>query len=193
MRTNVLEKARERGLEIEEKINNHFDELLKKEKRRIIGKELKSAARQFQRRRKQTEADVRKVIRDAKRWKSDIAKEERRRRKEVTDWKTEAQKWKRRPSDCGGTQRPAKGELRKTGGSQRVSGKHAIKVKVKKYVITPNGNYDPAYFLTITEDEVKTLINSETELRNVRMSLACEMARSDPKTGGKVSTIAHFG
>ena len=27
MRTNVLEKARERGLEIEGKINNHFDEL----------------------------------------------------------------------------------------------------------------------------------------------------------------------
>jgi hypothetical protein len=44
--------------------------------------------------------------------------------------------------------------------------KHAIKKKVKKYVITPNGNYDPAYFLTITEDEVKTLINSETEPRN---------------------------
>ena len=29
MRTNVLEKAQERGLKIEEKINNHFDELLK--------------------------------------------------------------------------------------------------------------------------------------------------------------------
>jgi hypothetical protein len=38
MRTNVLEKARERGLKIEEKINNHFDELLKKEKRKAIGK-----------------------------------------------------------------------------------------------------------------------------------------------------------
>jgi hypothetical protein len=71
--------------------------------------------------------------------------------------------------------------------------KHAIKKKVKKYVITPNGNYDPAYFLTITEDEVKTLIDSETEPRNVRMSLACEMVRSDPKTGEEVSTIAHFG
>ena len=71
--------------------------------------------------------------------------------------------------------------------------KHAIKKKVKKYVITPNGNYDPAYFLTITEDEVKTLINSETEPRNVRISLACEMVRSDPKTGEEVSTIAHFG
>jgi hypothetical protein len=56
MRTNVLEKARERGLKIEGKINNHFDELLKKEKRKVIGKEVKSAARQFQRRRKQTEA-----------------------------------------------------------------------------------------------------------------------------------------
>ena len=71
--------------------------------------------------------------------------------------------------------------------------KHAIKKKVKKYVITPNGNYDPSYFLTITEDEVKTLINSETEPRNVRMSLACEMVRSDPKTGEEVFTIAHFG
>jgi hypothetical protein len=38
MRTNVLEKARERGLEIEGKINNHFDELIRKEKRKIIGK-----------------------------------------------------------------------------------------------------------------------------------------------------------
>ena len=95
MRTNVLEKARERGLEIEEKINNHFDELLKKKKRRVIGKEVKTTARQFQRRRKQTEADARKAIRDTMRWKTDIAKEEKRRRKEVTDWKAEAQKWKK--------------------------------------------------------------------------------------------------
>jgi hypothetical protein len=82
MRTNVLEKARERGLEIEEKINNHFDELLKKEKRKAIGKEIKTVARQFQRRRKQTEANARKEIRDAKKWKRDITKEEKRRRKE---------------------------------------------------------------------------------------------------------------
>ena len=95
MRTNVLEKARERGLEIEEKINNHFDELLKKEKRKVIGKEVKLAARQFQRRRKQTEANARKEIRGAKRWKSDIVKEEKKRRKEVTDWKAEVQKWKK--------------------------------------------------------------------------------------------------
>ena len=70
--------------------------------------------------------------------------------------------------------------------------KHAIKKKVKKYVINPKGVYDPSYFLTITEDEVKTLINSETEPRNVRMSLACEMVRSDLKTGEEVSTTAHF-
>ena len=37
MRTDVLEKPRERGLKIEKKINNHFDELLKKEKRKILG------------------------------------------------------------------------------------------------------------------------------------------------------------
>jgi hypothetical protein len=30
MRTNVLKKAQESGLKIEAKINNHFDELLKK-------------------------------------------------------------------------------------------------------------------------------------------------------------------
>ena len=95
MRTNVLEKSRERGLKIEEKINNHFDELLRKEKRKIIGKEVTSAATQFQRRRKQTEANARKEIRDAKKWKRDINKEEKRRRKEVTDWKAEAQKWKK--------------------------------------------------------------------------------------------------
>ena len=95
MRTSVLEKARERGLKIDEKINSHFDELLKKEKRKIIGKEVKSAARQFQRRRKQTEANARKEIRDTKKWRTDIAKEEKRRRKEVTDWKPEAQKWKK--------------------------------------------------------------------------------------------------
>ena len=95
MRTNVLEKARERGLKIEEKINNHFDELLKKEKRKVIGKEVGSAARQFQRRRKQTETNARKEIRDTKKWRTDIAKEEKRRRKEVTDWKAEAQKWKK--------------------------------------------------------------------------------------------------
>ena len=95
MRANVLEKARERGLEIEGKINNHFDELLRKEKRKIVGKEVKSAARQFRKRRKQTENDAKREIRDAKKWKSDIAKEEKRRRKEVTDWKAEAQKWKK--------------------------------------------------------------------------------------------------
>ena len=71
--------------------------------------------------------------------------------------------------------------------------KHAFKKRVKKYVINPKGAYDPSYFLTITKYEVKTLINSETEPRNVRMSLACEMVRSDPKTGEEVSTIAHFG
>ena len=226
MRTNVLEMARERGLEIEGKINNHFDELLKKEKRKIIGKEVKSAARQFQRRRKQTEDDAKREIRDAKKWKSDIAKEEKRRRKEVTDWKAEAQKWKKETQrlrrNAKARERRAEENRRITEGKWRdkkkfgrlqlkvgdklskiwekpreilkpILAKHAIKGKVKKYVITPNGNYDPSYFLTITEDEVKTLINSETEPRNVRMSLACEMVRSDPKTGEEVSTIAHFG
>jgi hypothetical protein len=61
--------------------------------------------------------------------------------------------------------------------------KHAIKGKVKKYVINPKGANDPSYFLTITEDEVKTLIKSGTEPRKVRLSLACEMVRSDTKTG----------
>jgi hypothetical protein len=226
MRTNVLEKARERDLKIEGKINNHFDELLRKEKRKIIGKEVKSAARQFQRRRKQTEANTRKEIRDARKWKSDITKEEKRRRKEVTDWKAEAQKWKResqrlrrnarvRERRAEENRRIEEGKWkgkRKFGRLQLKVGdklskiwerpreilkpilaKHAIKKKVKKYVINPKGVYDPSYFLTITEDEVKTLINSETEPRNVRMSLACEMVRSDPKTGEEVSTIAHFG
>ncbi|CAB4035069.1 Hypothetical predicted protein [Paramuricea clavata] len=95
MRTNVLDMARERGLEIQGKINNHFNELLKKEKRKIVGKEVKSAARQFRRRRKQTEADVKKEIRDARRWRIDIAKEEKRRRKEVLYWKEEASRWKK--------------------------------------------------------------------------------------------------
>jgi hypothetical protein len=95
MRTNVLDKARERGLEIEGKINNHFDELIKKKKRKIVGKEVKSTARQFRKRRKQTEDEAKREIRDAKKWKTDIAKEEKRRRKEVTDWKAEAQKWKK--------------------------------------------------------------------------------------------------
>jgi hypothetical protein len=226
MRTNVLEMARTRGLEIEGKINNHFDELLKKEKRKIIGKEAKSAARQFRKRRKQTDVDAKREIRDVKKWKGDIAKEEKRRRKEVTDWKAEAQKWKKetqrlrrnaraRERRAEENRRIAEGKWRgkkkfaklqlKVGDKLRkiwekpreilepVLAKHAIKKKVKKYVITPNGNYDPSYFLTITEDEVKTLVNSETEPRNVRMSLACEMVRSDPKTGEEVSTIAHFG
>ncbi|CAB3999672.1 Hypothetical predicted protein, partial [Paramuricea clavata] len=226
MRANVLEKARERGLKIEGKINNHFNKLLKKEKRKAIGKEVKSAARQFQRRRRQTDANARKEIRDAKKWKSDIVKEEKRRRKEVTDWKAEAQKWKKETQRL---RRNAKAHERRAEENRRIAegkwkgkkkfatlqlkvgnklskiwkktskilkpilAKHAIKKKVKKYVITPNGNYDPSYFLTITEDEVKTLINSETEPRNVRMSLACKMVRSDPKTGEEVSTIAHFG
>ena len=216
MRSNVLEKARERGLKIKGKINNHFDELLKKEKRRITGKEVKSAARQFQRRRKQTEANARKEIRDTRKWRTDIAKEEKRRRKDVTDWNAEAQKWKKETQRL---RRNAKARERRAEKNRRIAegkwkgkkkfarlqlkvgdklskiwekpreilkpilAKHAIKKKVRKYVITPNGNYDPAYFLTITEDEVKTLINSETEPRNVRMSLACEMVRRDPKTG----------
>ena len=225
MRTNVLEKARERGLKIEEKINNHFDELLRKEKRKVIEKEVKSAARQFQRRRKQTEANARKVIRDTKKWKTDITKEEKRRRKEVTDWKAEAQKWKKESQRL---RRNAKARERRAEENRRIAGgrwkgkkkfarlqlkvgdklskiwekpreilkpiltKHALKKKVKKYVINPKGAYDPSYFLTITKDDVKTLINSETEPRNVRMSLACEMVRSDPKTGEEVSTTAHF-
>ena len=226
MRTNVLEKARERSLNIETKINNHFDELLKKEKRKAIGKEVKTVARQFQRRRKQIEADARKAIRDSKKWKSVITKEEKRRRKEVTDWKAEAQKWKKESQRL---RRNARARERRAEENRRIRkgkwkgkkkftrlqlkvgdklskiwerprevlkpilAKHAIKKKIKKYVINPEGAYDPSYFLTITEDEVKTLINSETEPRNVRMSLTCEMVRSDPKTGEEVSTIAHFG
>ena len=226
MRTNVLEKARERDLKIEEKINNHFDELLKKEKRKAIGREVKTVAGKFHRRRKKTEADAQKTIRDARKWKSDIAKEEKRRRKEITDWKAEAQKWKKesqrlrrnarvRERRAEENRRIAEGKWRvkrKFGRLQLKVGdklskiwerpreilkptlaKHAIKKKVKKYVINPKGAYDPSYFLTIMEDEVKTLINSETEPRNVRMSLACEMVRSDPKSGEEVSTIAQFG
>ena len=69
---------------------------------------------------------------------------------------------------------------------------HGNKKKEREYVINPNGAYDPAHFLTITEDKVTTLINSETEPRNVNMSLACEMVKNDPKTGEEVSTVAHF-
>jgi hypothetical protein len=128
MRTNVLEKARERGLE--EKINNHFDELLKKEKRKIIGKEVKSAARQFQIRRKQTEANARKEIRDTKKWRTDIAKEEKdggRKKKDggrkSLTGKPRHKSGKRRYSDYGVTKEPAKGERRRTVESQRVNGK----------------------------------------------------------------------
>ncbi|CAB4034320.1 Hypothetical predicted protein [Paramuricea clavata] len=220
MKTNVLKKARERGLKIEEKIKNHFDELLKKEKRKAIGKEVKTVARQFQRRRKQTEADARKAIKDTKKWKSDITKEEKRRRKEVTDWKAEAQKWKKESQrlrrNAWPRERRAEENRRIPEGKWKgkkkfarlqlklgdklskiwdrsreilkpILAKHAIKKKVKKYVINPKGAYDPSYFLTTTKDEVKT------EPRNVRMSLACEMVRSDPKTWEEVSTIAHFG
>jgi hypothetical protein len=70
--------------------------------------------------------------------------------------------------------------------------KRGIKKKVKKYVINPNGSYDPVHFLDITKDEVETLINFETEPRNVSMSLACEMVRNDPKTEEEVSAVAHF-
>jgi hypothetical protein len=70
--------------------------------------------------------------------------------------------------------------------------KHGIKKKVKKYVINPKGVYDPAYFLNTTKDEITTLINSETEPKNVSISLACEMVRNDPKTGERVSTVAHL-
>ena len=49
--------------------------------------------------------------------------------------------------------------------------KHGIKKKVRKYVINPKGAYDPVHFLSITKDEVAALINSETEPRNVSMSL----------------------
>ncbi|CAB4011730.1 Hypothetical predicted protein [Paramuricea clavata] len=70
--------------------------------------------------------------------------------------------------------------------------KRGIKGRVKKYVINPNGSYDPVHFLDITKDEVETLINSETEPRNVSVSLACEMVRNDPKTEEEVSVVAHF-
>ncbi|CAB3978150.1 Hypothetical predicted protein [Paramuricea clavata] len=70
--------------------------------------------------------------------------------------------------------------------------KRGIKNKVKKYVINPNGSYDPVHFLDITRDEVEAFINSETEPRNVNMSLACEMVRNDPKTEEEVSVVAHF-
>jgi hypothetical protein len=70
--------------------------------------------------------------------------------------------------------------------------KRGIKKEVKKYVISPNGSYDPVRFLDITRDEVGVLINSETEPRNVGMSLSCEMVRNDPKTEEEVSVIAHF-
>ncbi|CAB4007392.1 gag [Paramuricea clavata] len=191
-----------------------------KEKRKAIGKEVKTVARQFQRRRKQTEADARKAIKDTKKWKSDITKEEKRRRKEVTDWKAEAQKWKKESQrlrrNAWPRERRAEENRRIPEGKWKgkkkfarlqlkvgdklskiwdrsmeilkpILAKHAIKKKVKKYVINPKGAYDPSYFLTTTKDEVKT------EPRNVRMSLACEMVRSDPKTWEEVSTIAHFG
>jgi hypothetical protein len=80
------------------KINKDFDKLLKQEKRQRLKngkKEIKSPAEQFHRRRKQTETNVRKAAREAKKCGSEIAKEEKRRRKEVLDWKTEAQKWKK--------------------------------------------------------------------------------------------------
>ena len=158
-RTRAAERPWERGCE-----------LTKKEKRKIVGKEVKSAARQFRKRRKQTEADAKREIRDAKKWKTDIAKEEKKRRKEVTDWKAEAQKWKKETHRL---RRNAKARERRAEENRRIAedkwkgkkkfarlqlkmgdklsriwekpreilepvlAKHAIKKKVKKYVITP--------------------------------------------------------
>ena len=70
--------------------------------------------------------------------------------------------------------------------------KQAMKHKARKYVITPNGDYDPAYFLTVVEHEVRTLLEAENKFRNVGTTLVCEMVRSDPETGGEVSVEAHF-
>ena len=70
--------------------------------------------------------------------------------------------------------------------------KQAMKHKARKYVITPNGNYGPTYFLTAVEHEVKALLEVENKVRNVGTTLVCEMVRSDPETGGEVSVEAHF-
>ncbi|CAB4026188.1 Hypothetical predicted protein, partial [Paramuricea clavata] len=112
MRTNVLEKARERGLKIEKKINNNFDELLKKEKRKIIGKEVNQQ------------------------WKSDIAKEEKRRRKEVTDWKAEGQKCKKETQRL---RRNAKARERRAEENRRIAeGKWKGKKKFARFQLKPN-------------------------------------------------------
>ena len=123
MRTNVLEKARERGLQIEEKINNHFDELLRKEKRKIIGKEVKSAARQFQRRRKQTEVNARKEIMMQINGKAISPKKRKDGGRKSRTGRLRLKSGKRRPNDYDEMQRPVKGELRRTVESQRANGK----------------------------------------------------------------------
>ena len=70
--------------------------------------------------------------------------------------------------------------------------KHAMKRKARKYVITPNGDYDPTHFLTTVEHEVRTFLEAENKGRNVGTTLVCEMVRSDPGTGKEVSVEANF-
>ena len=172
-----------------EKRKKEFEKIRKQEKEKLL-KEVKENKKLAEKEKKQAEKRRAVAEKETKRWEREINQEEKRR---AVAKKRQAAAKKKFRTNRNKLQKKLE-KIRKQGKNVRprlVS--NAIRNNTSKWIIDGTNFKDPKVFLNVTTPSVNGLINSINSVgKKVNTVLVCKMVRSDPATGKKTFTIAHF-
>ena len=186
-----------------EKRNLAFEKIRKQEKEKLL-KEVKENKKLAEKEKKQAEKRRAAAEKETKRWEREINREEKRRaaaeKRRAAAEKRRAAAEKRRAA-AKKKFRTNRNKLQKKLERIHKQGKNvrprlvsnAIRNNTSKWVIDGTNFKDPKVFLNVTSQAVIGLIKSIDSVgKKVNTVLVCKMVRSDPTTGKKTFTIAHF-
>ena len=192
-----IQKLKQREAEKREKLKQQerdlrekaFEKIRKQEKKKLL-QQLKENDKLAKKEKKQAEESKQRLAKETKQWEKEIKQEEKRRAQEE---KRRAAALKKFRTNRNKLQKKLE-RIQKQGKNVRprlVS--DAIRNNTSKWSIDGKTFKDPRVFLNVTTPAVKGLINSINSVgKKVNTVLVCKMVRSDPATGKKTFTIAHF-
>ena len=200
-----LQKLKQREAEKREKLKQQerkrrdlaFEKIRKQEKEKLL-KEVKENKKLAEKEKKQAEErSKQRLAKETKQWEKEINQEEKRRaaaeKRRAAAEKRRAAALKKFRTNRNKLQKKLE-RIQKQGKNVRprlVS--NAIRNNTSKWSIDGINFKDPRVFLNVTTPAVKGLINSINSVgKKVNTVLVCKMVRSDPATGKKTITIAHF-
>ena len=172
-----------------EKRKKALEKIRKQEKEKLL-KEVKENKKLAKKEKKQAEESKRRLAKVTKQWEKEINQEEKRR---AAAKKRQAAAKKKFRTNRNKLQKKLE-RIQKQGKNVRprlVS--NAIRNNTSKWSIDGTNFKGPRVFLNVTTPSVIGLINSINSIgKKIKTVLVCKMVRSDPATGKKTITIAHF-